>query len=95
MSTSTSNHPALAERNVDNSGSTVENSASNTDRRPSFFSITRRRSSLLSKNMLDSEEHRYYRMGRTIDGSEQYKLSLSESQGKFIFLTFLVGSHPY
>jgi hypothetical protein len=35
--------------------------------------------------MLESEEHRYYRMGRTIDGSEQYKLSLSQSQGKFGF----------
>lgn len=85
MSTSAaSNLASVTGSSGSSSANPTDNSTSGSERRSSSFSInTRRRSSLLSKNMLESEEHRYYRMSRAIDGSEQYKLSLSQSQGKF------------
>lgn len=49
----------------------------------SWGSVTMRRNSFLSKNMLGNEEHRYYRMGRALDGSEEYRLSVSSSQGMY------------
>lgn len=31
--------------------------------------------------MLEHDEHRYYRLGRTLDGAEEYRLSVGASQG--------------